>query len=116
MGFVSILKKIGDVAGQQAPDIVSSFNPALGALAGTVLNAVVLSESKLGSGNGEAKKAEVMGILQVAVPLILKVVEASTGRDLVDDVRFAAGMEKLNDGIVDVLNAFHILPKAAKAA
>jgi hypothetical protein len=111
MGFVSILKRIGEVAGQKAPEIVSAFNPALGSLMGTMLNAVLMAESKIGSGKGETKKAEALGAVQVAVPLILRVIESATNRELADDAQFASGIEKMNDGLVEIMNAFRILPK-----
>jgi hypothetical protein len=112
MTFINLLKKIGLIAGKAAPEVLSAIYPAIGALVQTVLQAIVLAEAKLGSGNGTAKKEEVLGAVQIAVPLILKVMENATGKDLVDDQLFSQGIDKLNDALVDILNSFRVLPKA----
>ncbi len=111
MGFVSILKKVGLVAGQAAPQIISSFNPAIGAVAGTVLQSVLLTEAQMGPGNGEAKKQASMNAMQVALPLLLELVASTSNRQLADPTALAGGFEKLNDGVVDILNACRVLPK-----
>jgi len=111
MSFVSILKKVGLIAGQAAPQVISAFNPAMGAIAGTVLQSVMLTEAQMGSGNGDAKKQASMNAVQVALPLLLELVSTTSNRQLTDPAALAGGFEKLNDGIVDILNAFRILPK-----
>jgi hypothetical protein len=111
MGFVSILKKVGLVAGEAAPQIISSFNPALGAITGSVLQSVLLTEAQMGAGNGDAKKQASMNALQIALPLLLELVATTTNRQLADPNALAGGFEKLNDGVVDILNAFRVLPK-----
>ena len=111
MSFVSVLKKIGLVAGQAAPQIISSFNPAMGAIANTVLQSVVLTEAQMGSGNGEAKQQASLSAIQVALPLLLELVNTTSNRQLADPAALSSGLEKLNDGVVDILNAFRILPK-----
>lgn len=113
MNFVGILKKIGMIAGQTAPQIISLVSPPLGALVNTVMHAVLLSEAKVGPGNGEAKKQEALQAIQVAVPLVLQLMEQQTKKDLADDALFASGVEKLTDGLVDIMNAFRVLPKPA---
>jgi len=112
MGFISILKKVGMVAGQAAPQIISTFNPAMGAIAGTVLQSVLLTEAQMGSGNGETKKQASLNSVQVALPLLLELVSATSNRQLADPKALADGFEKLNDGVVDILNAFRVLPKS----
>jgi hypothetical protein len=84
----------------------------LGAIVGTVLNSILLSEAKIGPGKGELKKEDALGSIQVAIPLIVKLMESATHKDLADDALLASGMAKLNDAVVDILNAFRILPKA----
>lgn len=113
MSFVSILQKIGMIAGQAAPQIISMVNPPLGAIVSTMLNSILVSEAKIGPGHGDEKKQDALSAIQVAVPLILDLVKSSTGKDLADDKLLTAGIEKLNDGLVDVLNAFRLLPKAS---
>jgi hypothetical protein len=111
MSFISVLQKIGMIAGQAAPELISLANPPLGAIVGTVLNSVILAEAKIGSGKGESKKEEALGAIQVAVPLIVRIMESATHKDLADEALLASGMCRLNDAIVDILNAFRILPK-----
>jgi hypothetical protein len=57
------------------------------------------------------KKEDALGAIQVAVPLIVKLMESATHKDLADDALLASGMSKMNDAVVDILNAFRILPK-----
>ena len=111
MSFVSILQKIGSIAGQAAPDLISMASPPLGAIVGTVLNSVLLSEAKNGAGKGTLKKEDALGAIQVAIPLIVKLMESATHKDLADDALLASGMSKMNDAVVDILNAFRVLPK-----
>lgn len=111
MTFVAVLRKVGLIAGLAAPDLIGIVNPPLGALIGTLLNSVLLSEARIGPGNGAQKKDEALNAIQVAAPLLVQIIESTTKKDLVDNALFTGGIEKLNDGIVDVLNAFRILPK-----
>lgn len=112
MSFVNILRKVGLIAGVAAPEIISMVNPAVGAIAQAVLQSIVLAESRSGSGNGELKKQDAMISLQVALPLLLQMMATGTGKPLADQDRLTSGLEKLNDGLVEVLNAFRILPKS----
>jgi len=111
MNFISILQKIGMIAGQAAPELISMANPPFGAIIGTVLNSILLTEAKVGPGQGNVKKEDALGAIQVAVPLIVKLIESATRKDLADDALLASGMAKMNDAVVDILNAFRILPK-----
>lgn len=111
MTFVAILRTVGLIAGLAAPELIGIVNPPLGALIGAMLNSILLSEARVGPGNGARKKDEALNAIQVAAPLVVQIVESSTGKTLVDSALFTSGIEKLNDGIVDVLNAFRILPK-----
>ena len=52
-----------------------------------------------------------MSAVQVAIPLVLELVKSSTGKELADEKLLSSGLDKLNDGVVDVLNAFRLLPK-----
>ena len=111
MSFISILQKIGMIAGQAAPQLISMVSPPLGAIVGSVLNSILLSEANIGPGQGSLKKENALGAIQVAVPLIVKLMESATHKDLADEALLASGMAKLNDAVVDILNAFRILPK-----
>jgi hypothetical protein len=112
MSFVSILQKIGMIAGKAAPELISMVNPPLGAIVGSVLNSILLTEANVGPGQGSVKKENALGAIQVAIPLIVKLMESATHKDLADDALLASGMAKMNDAVVDILNAFRILPKA----
>jgi hypothetical protein len=111
MSFISVLQKIGLIAGQAVPDLISLANPPLGAIVGCALNSVILAEAKIGSGKGESKKEEALGAIQVAVPLIVRIMESAMHKELADEDLLASGISRLNDAIVDILNAFRILPK-----
>ena len=111
MNFVNILKNIVMIAGQSLPSVISIVDPPLGAVAGTVLNAVLQAEAKIGPGNGDKKKLDAMTSIQVAIPVILLLVKQTTGKDLADADKLSSGIEKMNDAIVDILNAFRVLPK-----
>ena len=112
MSFTTILTKIGLVAGQALPAVLGMFDQPLAAIVGTMLNSVLHAEAKIGSGNGEQKKLDALGSIEVAIPLILSLVKSATGKDLADADRLKAGIDKMNDAIVDILNAFRILQKA----
>jgi hypothetical protein len=109
--FFGLLKKLGQIAGQSAPDLIQLVNPAIGTWVSTILNSVLLTEARLGPGNGDAKKAEAMAAIQVALPVLLSVFKATTGRDLADGEKLTSAIDKLIDGVVELLNAFRILPK-----
>ncbi len=111
MSFISILKKVGMIGLEAAPAILGATNEPLGALIGTAVNAVVMAEAKLGPGNGASKKEDAMSAIQVAIPVVVKFIETSTGKMLADQTQLAAGLSTLNDAVVQILNAFAILPK-----
>lgn len=111
MSFVGILQKIGLIAGQAAPQIISLVSPSLGSIVSTVLNSILVAEAKLGPGHGDQKKIDALSSVQVAIPVILELVKATTGKELADEALLSSGVEKLNDALVDVLNAFRIMPK-----
>lgn len=111
MSFISILQKVGMIAGQAVPQLISITNPPLGAIVGSVLNSIMLAEANIGPGQGGLKRENALGAIQVAIPLVVKLMESATNKNLADDALLASGMAKLNDAVVDILNAFRILPK-----
>lgn len=113
MNFFGLLKKIGSIAGQSAPELIALVNPALGAWAGAILNSIMIAEAKNGPGNGEAKKTDAMNAIQVAVPVLLTLVRNATGKELADADKLTSAIDKLVDGTVELLNAFRLLPKKA---
>jgi hypothetical protein len=111
MSFVQIMKKIGLIAGVTAPQVITMVNPSMGAIANTVLQSVLLAEARIGPGNGDQKKEDALAAMQIAMPAILQLVAISANKQLADPAQLSSGIEKLNDGFVDVLNAFRVLPK-----
>jgi hypothetical protein len=112
MSFLSILSKLGMIAGKAAPQLISMVNPALGAIVGAVLNSVLVSEAKIGDGNGGLKREDALAAIQVSIPVIVKLMKSATQKDLADDALLNSGMAKMNDAVVEILNAFRLLPKA----
>lgn len=108
VGLAKVMGKIGTVA---IPEIARAYNPALGGLADLVVNSILQAEATHGPGAGEAKMNTALSNIDTATPLILRLLESSTGRDLADDALFAQGVHKLADGYVDVMNALKVLPK-----
>lgn len=104
--ILSVLKKVLSVGAQSVPSIVAAYNPALGALVGTVLNAVVVTE---GGGFGTAlkgidKRDAALVAATIAMPAIEKAF-AAAGKPLRNQDLFSEGLAKLQEGIVDILNA-----------
>jgi len=113
MSFISILRKIGQIAGIAAPEIISIINPPMGAIAGTVLQSILMAEARVGPGNGDEKKQDALSYIQVALPLLLQLMQVTAGKQLADEKLLTSGFDKLNDGMVDILNAFRVLPKTS---
>ena len=91
--------------------IIGAFNPAAGALAQMVSRAVIAAEAQHGPGNGPDKKQTALRYMGVGAPLAMILLEA-LGKQ-VDEQAFSEGMAELTDGMVKVMNAAGVLPKAA---
>jgi hypothetical protein len=113
MSFFNFLKKVGQIAGQAAPDLIAMVSPPMGALIGTVINSIFVAEAKNGPGHGDLKKMDAMACLETCIPLLTGLVKNTTGKELADEAQLAAGLDKLVDALVAVMNAFRILPKKA---
>lgn len=66
-----------------------------------VIDAVRLIEKLFGSGGGSEKRSAVVDIAKI----VIRGTEYFSKKDLVDDEKFAGGIGKVVDGIVDMLNA-----------
>lgn len=110
--FIGLAKVLGVVGPVALPIIASTFFPALVPIVTTIMNGVFSAEAIHGPGNGSTKFQTVMQHLQTATPLILDALERATGKQLVDEGLFQAGMQKIADGVVDLLNSFGALPKS----
>ena len=107
------LKRIMGVGAQLAPIAVGMFAPGLAPVVATIINAVFLAEEKLGGKKGVEKFSAVLDYLTVASPGLIRSIEQSTGKELADQDLFDAGLAEIAEGIVKMLNAFRLLPKAA---
>ena len=114
MRWLSILKKVGIVAGKTVVDVAAASNPLIGGLTDVIFRNVLSAEGVLGPGKGEQKRDMVLGAIEAASPLILRLAEQGAGKDLADDDLFARGVTKITEGMVDVMNSFRILPKEQK--
>lgn len=88
--------------------------PALGPVIVMLLNAILTAEARRGPGHGDEKKEDVLTTASSATPLIVQSVSSSTGQPLMDEDLLREGIDKIVDGLVDVLNAFGVLPKGNK--
>lgn len=111
MRWLSILSKVGIIAGRTVVDVAAASNPLIGGLTDVVLRNVLAAEGVLGPGKGEQKRDMVLAAIEAASPLILRLAEQGAGKDLADDEQFARGVTKLTEGLVEILNSFRILPK-----
>ena len=102
--IVTVLKKVLMIGAQALPVVAATYSPALGTLVETVLHAVLVTEATPGAGKGVDKKAFALNAVQVAMPGIQYAFTAA-GKPIVNAELFAAGVEKIQDGIVDILNA-----------
>jgi hypothetical protein len=108
MKWSDVFKTVGKIAEQEAPAIITAINPIAGAIAQAVSTAVISAQAKHGVGNGDAKKQTAMQSLSVAAPLAMLLLEAAGKK--VDEQRFAEGVSKFMDGLVEILSAADILP------
>jgi hypothetical protein len=100
---VNVLKKVLMIGAQSVPVIVSAYNAPLGALLGTLLASITTVESQ-GNAKGDAKRDAALAIVQAALPAIEQIFVANNKAIKNPDL-FAAGVGKLQDGLVDILNS-----------
>lgn len=110
MRWLSLLKRIGIIAGQTISDMARMASPTLFGLSDMLIRQILSAEAAFGGGRGEEKHKFVLGAVEAAAPLVLKLAEVTAGRDLADDALFASGVNKLISGYVEIMNAFGILP------
>lgn len=107
---VSVLKTVLKLGGNTVGTVIDAYNPALGALYKSVLASVVQTEAVMGPGNGARKKELALVGVQIAMPAIQALFQAG-GKSIVNPALFAAGVEKIQDGVVDIMNATGSLAK-----
>lgn len=89
--------------------IAGVVNPALAPAIGVVTNAILTAEKTKMSGAEKAVFAQ--GIVADASPAILAFIEQATGSEILNEKLFGEGMKKIQEGMVDVMNATGQLPK-----
>jgi hypothetical protein len=114
MRWLSILKKVGVIAGKTVVEVAATSHPLIGGLSEVIFRNILTAESTFGAGNGTKKRDMVLAAVDAAAPLVLKLAEISLQRDLADDELFASGVAKITDGYVDLMNSIRMLPKEEK--
>lgn len=94
------------------PVIAESFLPGIMPVIQFVINAALIAEDKFGAKTGPEKLADVMLQATVGAPLIARMIEQSTGKNLVDEDKMQSGLKSIASGAVDLMNAFGLLPKS----
>lgn len=111
--FGSIVLKVGEVA---APAALTVFGGPFGTLVGQQLSAVLAAQVRLPNGTGEDRKQTAMDMMTISAPSTIAMIEQLTGHKMQDEARFLTGVESINDGIVDVLKAFGVIPSSTTNA
>lgn len=93
------------------PVIVEAYVPGVIPLIEFAVDSVAAAEDELGSGTGPAKLENVMNRMAIGAPLIVRIIENSTGKELVDEAGLQKGLRGLAVSMVDIMNAFRLLPK-----
>lgn len=97
---------------QVAVGAVAGFAPALAPLIHTSLSAVLAAEAKFPTqGSGADRAAWASEVVAVSAAPMISSIEAATGKELVDQALFQQGLDSINQGVVQCLNAFRMLPK-----
>lgn len=110
--IVSILKVVLQIGAAAVPSILQVVLPGIGDLVLTILNAALNAEAKYGAGTGAQKAAAVTEAVNIAAPALVSAIERQTGKELADEALFASGVAQVQEGMVAILNAFRVLPKA----
>ncbi len=100
----AILKVLGVAALEAAPVAVASVAPWSAPLVQMLLNSIFSAEKLMGDGTGNQKRALVTLTIASAEPMIEQML-AANGRTVQNDALFAAGVAKLREGMVDLLNS-----------
>lgn len=89
--------------------VAGIVNPALAPAIGVVTNAILTAEKTKMTGPEKAVFAQ--GIVADASPATLAFIESVSGSEVVDQDLFGEGMKKIQEGMVDVMNATGQLAK-----
>lgn len=105
---------LGAASSPLARTILTGVNPVLGSLvpvlAGAILNAQETHGTTTSPATGEAKKTQVLSLIEAVSPIILELLVARTGHTVVDEAKFARGISELTDGLVSVFQGIGTIP------
>ncbi len=120
MGFKSKILSLFKLTGRAAVTIAT--NPITGGLiaelpfgklATTIFSAITSAqEANPQKGAGESRLTHAMSIVGAASPWIIAEFERATGKEVVDEDMFAAGVRMMNDAQVMIANSMRLLPPA----
>lgn len=102
--IVSLLKRVLMLGSKAVPSLVDAYSPVLGSLFTSLLQNIFFAEAKLGAKTGPDKKELALMIAQGAMPAVQVMLNAA-GKPIKNPALFAEGVEKIQDGLVDLLNA-----------
>lgn len=105
-----IAKKILFIGTQSVSEIVTAYCPPLGLLLQSVVSSVVVTEGSSPKAPGVTKKELALLAVQAAIPGIQAAFTAAN-KPIVNPSLFADGIEKIQEGVVDILNATGDLAK-----
>lgn len=108
--FIWLGKTVLRIGASTVPDVVAAYNPPLGVLLRSVLSSVAITESQASATSGLTKKELALLGVQAGIPA-LEIAFSSAGKPIVNPELFASGIEKIQDGVVDILNATGDLAK-----
>jgi hypothetical protein len=114
MGFLKVLSGILKVGEAIAPAVVTSVNPAAGAITSLVVSAVVKAEQA--GGTGPEKRQQVMTQLAPMVaPMVASIMQAAGSKVQVDPNGVNQAVGQIVDGVVALLNSMQA-PAAQKTS
>lgn len=102
--IVNVVKKVLMIGAQELPAVVSAYNPPLGALLNTLFHAILVAQGQAPNAEASTKKDLAMAALQAALPSIEQLF-VQNDKAIHDPALFASGIDKIHDGILDLLNS-----------
>lgn len=109
--FLTILKTIGTIGQTAVPILINQYVPGVGPLISTLVGGIFTAQAQIGTGNGAQKAALVDFAIQASSPALIASLEKGFSSDLKDSELLATGIGKVKEGLVDVFNAFGLLPR-----
>lgn len=106
MGFLDALKKVAKVVGPVAASAAVQAFPEYGPLVEAGWKTARELEGRYPPGNGTRKAGLWMQAMSARMPDIVRDIEVSTGKRLVDEAGLAAGLADLREAQVKIMKAF----------